>query len=149
MSSSIFENCAILTDMDRSELQVCDDLIRLLNSTKTAAIQLAEEEGLTRMQLFALYSVYHSDGLAMGQVADVLHCDASNVTGIVDRMVANGLVFRAESERDRRAKTIQLTDKGKKVIEELSHRLPAKLGCDKLSTDDRTALHTILQKLTT
>lgn len=133
--------------MDRSDLQVCDDLIRLLSRMKTVAVQLAEEEGITRMQLFALHSVYHSGGLAMGQVADVLHCDASNVTGIVDRMVAHGLVFRAESERDRRAKTIQLTEKGKKVIEELSIRLPARLGCDKLSVDDRVALGVILQKL--
>lgn len=129
-------------------MQVCDDLIQLLNRMKTVAIQAAEEEGITRMQLFALYSVYHSNGLAMGQVADVLHCDASNVTGIVDRMVANGLVFRAESERDRRAKTIQLTDKGKQVVEELSSHLPAKLGCNKLNADERVALHTILQKLT-
>ena len=133
--------------MTRSDQQVCDDLIMLLNQTKNAAMQLAEEEGMTRMQLFALYSVYHNGGLAMGQVADVLHCDASNVTGIVDRMVAQDLVVRAESGHDRRTKTIQLTDKGRKVVEQLSGMLPEKLGCAKLDQEERNCLHRIIQKL--
>jgi DNA-binding MarR family transcriptional regulator len=133
--------------MTRSDQQICDDLIMLLNRTKSAAVQLAEEEGLTRMQLFALYSVAHSGGLAMGQVADVLQCDASNVTGIVDRMVAQDLVIRTESARDRRAKTIQLTAKGEKVVAQLSSLLPTKLGCDRLNDEERQSLHGIIQKL--
>lgn len=133
--------------MKCSDQQVCDDLILLLSRMKTASVQLAEEEGVTRMQLFALYSVYHNGNLAMGQVADVLHCDASNVTGIVDRMVTQGLVVRAESEHDRRTKTIQLTDKGRRVIELLNGMLPDKLGCDKLNDDERLALHNIVLKL--
>lgn len=133
--------------MERTDQQVCDDLIMLLNRTKVAAMELAEEEGMTRMQLFALYSVYHSGGLAMGKVADVLHCDASNVTGIVDRMVGQGLVVRAECERDRRAKTIELTEKGRHIVEQLSAALPQKLGCSKLTHSERDALHAIIQKL--
>lgn len=133
--------------MDRSDQQVCDDLITLLNRSKAAAVELAEEEGMTRMQLFALHSVYQTDGLPMGKVADVLHCDASNVTGIVDRMVTQGLVVRVECEHDRRAKTIQLTEKGRHIVESISASLPNKLGCSKLNDSEREALHNILQKL--
>lgn len=133
--------------MNQSDQQVCDDLITLLNCIKTAAVQLAEAEGITRMQLFVMHSIHHKGNLAMGQVAGALHCDASNVTGIVDRMVAQGLVVRTECERDRRAKTIELTEKGRKVIEQLNCKLPDRLGCDKLNADERAMLHQIIQKL--
>lgn len=127
--------------------QVCDDLITLLSRVKAAAIELADAKGITHIQLFALYSIHKWGELAMGQVADVLHCDASNVTGLVDRMVNQGLLIREESPRDRRTKTLKLTEKGQRVIEELSQALPAKLGCSNLSVREQGEFRTILQKL--
>ena len=41
----------------------------------------------------------------MSALAHALHCDNSNVTGIVDRLEAAGLVERRAAEHDRRVKT--------------------------------------------
>lgn len=137
-----------MTHMDREhQQQVCDDILRLLDKVKAVTFQLAEAHGLTRMQLFVLHLLERQGDAAMGQVACALHCDASNVTGIVDRLVASGLVSRQELASDRRTKTLQLTPKGKKIIAALNAELPARLGCDTLSTKDAAALHRIAKKV--
>ena len=46
------------------------------------------------------------EGLPMHEIASLLACDSSNVTGIVDRLEARGLVTRRTAERDRRVKQI-------------------------------------------
>ncbi len=51
----------------------------------------------------------------MGEVADVLHCDRSNVTGIVDSLEERGLARRTPSEGDRRVKLIELTADGRRL----------------------------------
>lgn len=48
----------------------------------------------------------------MSGLAEHLRCDASNVTGIVDRLEEQGLVRRVADPRDRRRKTVVLTDAG-------------------------------------
>jgi len=134
--------------MESDYQQACEDIIALLNRTKAASIAIAEEQGLTHMQVFVLYSIHLRGELAMGKLASFLHCDASNVTGLVDRMVAQQLVIRRESKQDRRTKTLDLTDKGRRTIESVMVALPKRLGCDRLTADERQTLHTIIQKIT-
>lgn len=133
--------------MNNSSVQLCDDLLLFMGRIKHGLIELAEERDLTMVQLFALFTINRQGHLAMGQVAEVLHCDASNVTGIVDRLVGHGLVLRKESEYDRRTKTLHLTAKGKEVVEDLMKAVPEKVGCDKLSSEERRTFRTITQKI--
>jgi DNA-binding MarR family transcriptional regulator len=134
--------------MNSGYQQACEDIIALLNRSKAASLAVADEHGMTPMQLFVLYSINMRGEVAMGQLATSLHCDASNVTGLIDRLVVQKLVIRQESPQDRRTKTLSLTPKGKRMLEMLMEALPSKLGCDKLSAADCRALHTIIQKVT-
>lgn len=59
----------------------------------------------------------------MGELAQAMHCDRSNITGIVDRLEENGLARRVGAERDRRVKLIEATEEGRRVREELTQRL--------------------------
>ena len=126
---------------------ICQDITALLGRFKQEMMHLADERGLTQVQLAALYMIEQHGELAMGKVAHVLHCDPSNVTGIVDRLVAHKLVGRQESPTDRRTKTIALTDKGRELVKEIMKTLPERMGCDKLTEADRQALHTAVQKI--
>ena len=83
----------------------------------------------------------------MGGVAGQMQCDASNVTGVIDRLVMHQLVVRAESESDRRTKTLALTDKGRELIQKIIDALPEKLGCSQLGAAERQALRTVLEVL--
>jgi DNA-binding MarR family transcriptional regulator len=128
--------------------QMCADILALLSHSKGAALTIAEEYNLTPVQMFSLYSLDMRGEISMGHIAEMLHCDASNVTGIVDRLTARGLVVRQENSRDRRTKTLVLTDKGKDLVTLLKAALPVKFGCDRLTDEEQFTLHTIAQKLT-
>jgi DNA-binding MarR family transcriptional regulator len=58
----------------------------------------------------------------MGELAHHMHCDNSNITGIVDRLSERGLVERRAAEGDRRVKLIALTDAGRELRDELVRR---------------------------
>jgi DNA-binding MarR family transcriptional regulator len=131
--------------MNISSRQACEDLVALLKYVKTGFHVLAEKHGLTNMQLYALNAIYHGQ-MSMARVAGSLHCDASNVTGIVDRLVAQGLVTRQEDPEDRRTKVLQLTAKGQEVFDAIVHEMPAVLGCDRMSRGERAALHELVAR---
>jgi MarR family transcriptional regulator, organic hydroperoxide resistance regulator len=84
---------------------------------------------------------------AMGEIAAALHCDNSNVTGIVDSLEQKGLARRLPSEEDRRVKLIELTPDGKRVHARLTRAFekpPAWVAS--LSSEDQEALRDILRR---
>ncbi|HKH65313.1 MAG TPA: MarR family transcriptional regulator [Solirubrobacterales bacterium] len=83
----------------------------------------------------------------MSEVADVLHCDNSNVTGIVDNLEEKGLAQRRASEEDRRVKLIELTPEGRRVQARLSKAFATPPDwVDSLSASDQQGLRDILQR---
>jgi DNA-binding MarR family transcriptional regulator len=85
-------------------------------------LDIARELGITPATLGALTRL--EEPRTMGAIAELLRCDPSNVTGIVDALEAKGLARRRPSESDRRVKVIELTAKGQKM----RGRLMAKLS---------------------
>jgi len=77
-----------------------------------------EEYGITWQQFHALYHIGDT-GISANELAKELHCNASNMTGLIDRMTENGWVYREHSKEDRRVWLIKSTDKGKKMKEKL------------------------------
>lgn len=59
----------------------------------------------------------------MGQIAEALGCDKSNVTGMISRLESRGLVARTADGQDRRIKWLTLTDAGRAVREELREQI--------------------------
>ena len=86
-------------------------------------IAICDELDLTPMQGHALRSLDPERPVAMSVLADVLICDASNVTGIVDKLESRGLIVRQGAENDRRIKMLAVTAKGRELREQLSARL--------------------------
>jgi DNA-binding MarR family transcriptional regulator len=76
-------------------------------------LEIARKLGVTSPVLGALR--FLDEPRTMGQMAEDLRCDPSNVTGIVDTLEAKGLARRRPSEVDRRVKVIELTAKGRKL----------------------------------
>ncbi|HEU4965457.1 MAG TPA: MarR family transcriptional regulator [Bacilli bacterium] len=82
-------------------------------------IQLdAERVGVTMQQLLVLYIISRQQQLGLRELADKLHLGTSTMSGVVDRLVKAGLLARRESEEDRRAIVIHLTDDGEETIKE-------------------------------
>lgn len=100
--------------------------------------------GLTLPQAFVLHQL--DAPLAMSQVAERLHCDASNVTGIVDRLEARGLVERQVRAGDRRVKEIALTTEGRKVKRQVKRMLMGTPGIGELNSREQSALRDLLER---
>jgi MarR family transcriptional regulator, organic hydroperoxide resistance regulator len=92
-------------------------LWRVMQANKPRFMALAQEMGLAPMQLHALRLIEPGDGVPMSSLAGMLFCDASNVTGIVDRLEGRGLIERRPSPKDRRVKLLVLTEEGARVRE--------------------------------
>ena len=66
----------------------------------------------------ALYR--QSEGMLMSEIARFLIVSNGNVTGIVDRLVAEGLVARSQRNGDRRTSFITLTRRGRAAFETMA-----------------------------
>jgi DNA-binding MarR family transcriptional regulator len=123
------------------------EFLRVMMSLKMVLLDIAEQHGLTFQQALVLHTLHTNGSLLMGVVADKMHCDASNITGIIDRLVQQGLVTRQELAQDRRAKQLALTAKGSAFIEEVMREVPQAVGFESLTAAERTQLAGYLQKL--
>jgi DNA-binding MarR family transcriptional regulator len=107
---------------------------------------LAKEHGLSPQQASTLLNLVPGVGMPMNGIADFLMCDASNVTGIVDKLEARGLARRGQGE-DRRVKALTLTPEGEALrasLREILHAPPSWLLA--LSREDQRTLVDILQR---
>ncbi len=103
---------------------------------------------LSLPQARALQTLEPGNPVPMRDLATSLKCDASNITGIVDRLEARGLVERRSAPGDRRVKALAVTAKGATVRAKLVERLyqvpPAIAG---LSSAEQRTLLDLLQRL--
>jgi DNA-binding MarR family transcriptional regulator len=91
--------------------------LRILSVSRLIEGELRErlrESCDTTLPRFDVLAALHrsGDGLKMSALSGVLRVSNGNVTGIVDRLAADGLVVRLPVAGDRRAMLVRLTPKG-------------------------------------
>jgi DNA-binding MarR family transcriptional regulator len=75
--------------------------------------------GLSLAKLAALRALEDAGKpLPLGQLAERLSCVKSNITQLVDRLEADGLVARVADPRDRRSRLAVMTAQGRKACAE-------------------------------
>jgi DNA-binding MarR family transcriptional regulator len=84
---------------------------------------------------------------SMGELAEELRCDASNITQIVTRLEARGLVRREPNPEDRRSRQIVRTPSGDELYGafEESFEFP-RAAATKLTVAERKQLTALLHK---
>ena len=123
-------------------------LVRFFFAQRAHIPTLAADLELSPAQCHVLHLIEPGQAVPMGHLAERLACDASNVTGLVDRLESRGLVRRRPSERDRRIKVLQLTPAGVRVRDALVERMSAPPDIlDRLSPHEREVLVRILGRL--
>jgi DNA-binding MarR family transcriptional regulator len=86
------------------------------------------------------------DAMPMRAAAAKLHCDASNVTGIVDRLEARGLLERKQTTKDRRVKQLVLTPEGRRLRRRVESLLSTTPGLSALAPSQQEALRELLKR---
>jgi len=107
-------------------------------------------EGLSIAKLAALTRLADAGGsLPLGQLAERLACVRSNVTQLVDRLEADGLVTRAPDPGDRRSRLAVLTPDGRDA-QSRGHAVQQQAERElfgRLSPDESHRLKEIIDKL--
>ena len=125
----------------------------LLDAGRTQFARLEEAlkaVGLSAAKFKVLSQIARSsDPVPLRLLAEEQQCVASNVTTLVDRLEADGLVRRVDDPADRRSKRAELTelgrekaDAGAKVVAEVESAFAESLG-----PTERLALEKVLSSL--
>ncbi len=106
-------------------------LVRLMMVVDDAYTQVSREVGLTAQQAQLLCAVQRP--AAVGEIAQFLRCDRSNVSHLVDRASGRGLIHRDVTQTDGRVRLVGLSPDGQQLVQRFIHTLGARL--DTLLTD--------------
>lgn len=92
--------------------------LKLLKAAKLVEGELREslriEFDTTLPRFDVMAALYRAEaGLKMSELSSVLRVSNGNVTGIVDRLVEDGVIIRVPVDNDRRATTVRLTKSGR------------------------------------
>ena len=105
----------------RSKRELAGDVWRLMARFTMERVQRGEhfallrELGLTPGHLKALAVIHPDEPRPMGVMAEIMRCDASQMTWLIDRLEERELVERRTMPTDRRVKSIALTPRGIEV----------------------------------
>ncbi|ARJ67861.1 MarR family transcriptional regulator [Magnetospirillum sp. ME-1] len=111
---------------------------------------LRESFGSTLPRFDLLSQLYRSPGgLTMGEISARLMVTNGNVTGLIARLVEEGLVDRLQDSDDRRVQWVRLTPKGDKLFSSMAPANQAWVteAMSAMSDDELRQLHALLTKL--
>ena len=74
---------------------------------------------ITLPQLWAMECVSRRDGCSMHELARALNVSRPAATGLMDRLVANGLARRTGDVQDRRVVRVTITAKGRHIVRDI------------------------------
>lgn len=111
--------------MNKPRVNIYWQLFQYALSVKHDFMEIAERYDLSVMQLYTLSLLGVNESIPMNSLSNMLHCDASNITGIVDRLFQHKYIMRKENPKDRREKMLTLTQKGQKIYEKISQEINA------------------------
>lgn len=99
--------------------------VRLLRASRTIEAELRErlkkQFGTTLPRFDVMAALYRTpEGMLMSDLSRFLLVSNGNVTGIVDRLVSEGLVARARRNGDRRTSMVTLTAEGRDLFGEIA-----------------------------
>jgi DNA-binding MarR family transcriptional regulator len=107
--------------------------LRLLRTTRLVEAELRErlrarfDTTLPRFDVMA--ALYRAEkGLKMSEISRLLLVSNGNITGIVERLVAEGTVVRVSVAGDRRATLVRLTEKGREEFAVMAAEHAAWIG---------------------
>src|SRR6478609_7580614 len=91
-------------------------MMKAMQAITRYALANLEETGLGLSDFAVLEALLHKGPLPVNVIGPKVNLTPGSISVAVDRLVAKGLVSRAESSQDRRVRIVALTPRGKSVI---------------------------------
>jgi MarR family transcriptional regulator, organic hydroperoxide resistance regulator len=110
--------------MEKTELiQEIVELHRRVNrAVRLNAPDAWMQLSMTIPQVKSLFFITNNGSTNFKKLATALKVTPSNLTGVIDRLVEQGLVSRTENPEDRRQMMLKATEKGEGLVSELRER---------------------------
>ena len=133
-------------DVDALDLDLASLAVRLMDRTKQDVREVADDDGLSVAQLDVLRRLRHHGPTPMRRLAEQMNCEASNLTGLVDRLESRGLVERRPDPGDRRVRLLALTDEGTSLSQETWTAVARRCALTTLAPERRVLLAELLRE---
>ncbi|HEY5730370.1 MAG TPA: MarR family transcriptional regulator [Anaerolineales bacterium] len=78
----------------------------------------AKSTGLSIPQFSILMQLHHKGACGMSEISERFEVTPAAASQLVDKLVQSGMLQREEDPHDRRAKLLNLTDKGRELIKQ-------------------------------
>ncbi len=145
-------DAADVIDRDKQRLRVWLRLLKIQRLMETEIRERLRVEFATTLPRFdVLAALYREEkGLKMSELSTALMVSNGNVTGIVERLVSDGLVIRVPVSGDRRAMLVRLTERGRAFFAEMAstHEGWVSSMLSSLSDDETDELFQLLDSVT-
>jgi len=131
-------------------IQECmQSLRRIVKALENYSQSVEKRFDLTGPQLWALWELGRSGPCALKDLAERMKLDSSTVVGVVDRLVAKGLVVRNPDALDRRRISLAPTAKGQEILAAAPHPAQGHLlgGLEQMDIKRVASLHESLNTL--
>jgi MarR family 2-MHQ and catechol resistance regulon transcriptional repressor len=137
------------TERQGVALNVWIALARCYATFIKAVAAKVQDYDLTVPQFGALEALYHLGPLSLGDLAEKLLVTGGNVTFVMDRLEAQGLVTRYRSDSDRRVVRARLTEKGRELVARVfpEHAEYIEKLCRHLEPAEQDELRRLLKQL--
>ncbi len=100
----------------RRALAAYINLARATNTVTSQAMKHLDAHGLTPSQFAVLEALYHVGPMCLSDLARKILRTGGNLTMVVDNLEKSGMVKRVQSATDRRYFSVEITEKGSKLI---------------------------------
>ncbi|MFB9968116.1 MarR family winged helix-turn-helix transcriptional regulator [Sinosporangium siamense] len=136
-------------DARRLDRELIDYLFVLHDHVHGELKSMLRELELTDAQAGALWRLTGEPPMTARRLAEVLNCDASTATSMIDRLERQGLVSREPHPTDRRAKIVRLTLEGCTLRDRVIRHAVERSPFARLDEESRRRLHALLRQAST
>jgi len=127
--------------------QLCFSLYAVSLAITRIYKPILDQLGVTYPQYLVLHALWEEDGRTVGAIAARLALESSNVTPLVKRLEAAGLVARARNPEDERQVQVCLTETGRALREQCGCLGEALLARSGLTLEALASLNNEVQSL--
>lgn len=116
-------------DKLKLENQICFPLYALSRKVIKLYKPLLDKHNLTYTQYITMLVIWEKEIIDFKSLGKRLHLDSGTLTPVVNKLVSMELITKQRKEEDDRLVTIEITDKGKQLKEEVLD-VPDQLFCN-------------------
>jgi len=137
------------TPREKRALAAYINLLRATNTVSSQAMRQLDSHGVTQSQFGVLEALYHVGPMCLSELARKILRTSGNLTMVVDNLEKSGMVKRVQSSTDRRYFSVEITDKGSKLISGIfpEHAAQITEAMSRLTPEEQDTLRELCRKL--